>query len=513
MLYRPLQYFLYLIGIIIALQPSYIHPDEHFQSLEILTIRFFNIKGTIPWEFQSINPARSFVPLYLFYGPLFYFLKHAIDVHKNPLIILYSSRLYTYIIYIITLKFYLKNNNNTKKNRKLGFIIILSSYVTWTYQSHTFSNSTETIILLLVLSLYEKILSEHHTTTNNTRLSILLGCLISIGTFNRMTFGSFILLPSLKLFIQFYSKKANWKYLLYLITSFTIVSFLSIQIDSILYHDNYTLTVDPTKWIITPLNNIKYNLNESNLSLHGLHSRYTHLLINLPQIIGPLFLIFPYIIIKTWKSLSTLSIVSTLLILSSFKHQELRFLIPLTPLIITSVIISIKDLHIIRSTKVKKLIVIQWIIFNLIMGIIVGIFHQSGIIPIMMENSRANSTSREIWWKTYSPPTWLYMNPNLQVINDKNNYHVSELDKTHDYVFDMKGCDVEILYDTIETILQDQNDADTVIKVIIPKGVENEFLTLNGTIYIEETNVYSWRHLDLDHGITFGLSVFNVTRN
>lgn len=40
--------------------------------------------------------------------------------------------------------------------------------------------------------------------------------------------------------------------------------------------------------VLTPLNNLVYNLNVDNLAKHGIHPRYTHLLINLPLLFGPL---------------------------------------------------------------------------------------------------------------------------------------------------------------------------------------------------------------------------------
>lgn len=40
--------------------------------------------------------------------------------------------------------------------------------------------------------------------------------------------------------------------------------------------------------VITPWNNLMYNLNVDNLAQHGIHPRYTHIAINLPLLYGPL---------------------------------------------------------------------------------------------------------------------------------------------------------------------------------------------------------------------------------
>jgi hypothetical protein len=42
--------------------------------------------------------------------------------------------------------------------------------------------------------------------------------------------------------------------------------------------------------VVTPLNNLIYNMNTENLALHGIHPRYTHFAINLPLLYGPLFI-------------------------------------------------------------------------------------------------------------------------------------------------------------------------------------------------------------------------------
>ena len=49
------------------------------------------------------------------------------------------------------------------------------------------------------------------------------------------------------------------------------------------------ISTDPlnfSNYIITPLNNLLYNSSYDNLAQHGIHPYYTHILINLPQILG-----------------------------------------------------------------------------------------------------------------------------------------------------------------------------------------------------------------------------------
>lgn len=41
-------------------------------------------------------------------------------------------------------------------------------------------------------------------------------------------------------------------------------------------------------FVLTPLNNLLYNMDVDNLKQHGLHPRYLHLLVNTPMLYGPL---------------------------------------------------------------------------------------------------------------------------------------------------------------------------------------------------------------------------------
>lgn len=44
------------------------------------------------------------------------------------------------------------------RHRRLAVTLVASSYVTWTYQTHTFSNSIETIVVLWSLVMIQRIL-------------------------------------------------------------------------------------------------------------------------------------------------------------------------------------------------------------------------------------------------------------------------------------------------------------------------------------------------------------------
>ena len=165
--------------------------------------------------------------------------------------------------------------------------------------------------------------------------------------------------------------------------------------------------------IITPLNNFRYNTQSSNLASHGLHSHHQHFLVNLPQLLGPalvllIILLWPMDLDKlkmVFENPRITSALSGTFLLSVIPHQEPRFLLPCVPLLLTCIRLP-------RSTRWKRNFWMAWICFNSIMGILMGIYHQGGIIPAQLaiptviEEADASSTTI-FWWKTYPPPTYL----------------------------------------------------------------------------------------------------------
>ena len=175
--------------------------------------------------------------------------------------------------------------------------------------------------------------------------------------------------------------------------------------------------------VITPLNNIIYNSQTSNLAQHGLHPHYQHLLANLPQLLGPALVLlvgqcYPFgqrtltsVLFNPRLSSATTSI----LILSIIPHQESRFLLPCVPLLLTC-------LRLPTSPRLRTAFWSSWAVFNLLLATLMGSYHQAGIVPaqlsvpsIVQQSLNTTSSSSEnievFWWKTYPPPTYLLGSP------------------------------------------------------------------------------------------------------
>lgn len=102
------------------------------------------------------------------------------------------------------------------RHRRVAVLLVASSYVTWTYQTHTFSNAIETLVVAWSLVLIERTVavpvntvcitafssvSEADKTQHHTPLlaPAFLGTMVVFGFFNRITFPAFLLIPGLRL--------------------------------------------------------------------------------------------------------------------------------------------------------------------------------------------------------------------------------------------------------------------------------------------------------------------------
>lgn len=161
-------------------QRSYIHPDEFFQGVEIISGDLFNCSDKIyrAWEFELKNdqePIRNIVIPYLFYGIPLYILKvlsnlgsikdytlsptsmtdsNILTVQANTLI--YYPRLFM-TMYSLTIDLcLLKISCLCEFDESSVLLLFSSSYVTIVYLTRTFSNSIETILFSILVYLVIK---------------------------------------------------------------------------------------------------------------------------------------------------------------------------------------------------------------------------------------------------------------------------------------------------------------------------------------------------------------------
>ncbi|EER27410.1 GPI mannosyltransferase, putative [Coccidioides posadasii C735 delta SOWgp] len=390
-MWRRTYLILLVIRIYFALSPSYLHPDENFQGPEIFAEQVYSYPAHLTWEFTSSKPIRSIFPLWLSYGlpmtVLKWFWTETGSGSTPPYLIYYVLRGTMFGLSFVLEDWAIHELITSPRHRREAVVLVASSYVTWTYQTHTFSNSLETLLVAWSLVVIQRILENR------------------VGFTSMRAQNSPWVVTTPFAFVS-------------LALSGIIFSLVAIYADTSFYSSSPVSISDIfRKPIITPLNNLLYNSDKTNLASHGLHPHYQHFLINAPQLLGPVYvLLIASIFSRSSRSnfsllnMRALSALTGTLILSVFPHQESRFLIPCVPLLLTCF-----------RLPNPRVFLVTWIAFNSIMGLLLGVYHQGGIIPAQLQiptiisnlnpglekGPASQETANVFWWKTYSPPLWL----------------------------------------------------------------------------------------------------------
>lgn len=74
-----------------------------------------------------------------------------------PVLLFYALRALMFVLSFVLEDWALHELLPIHKERRVATLLVASSYVTWTYQTHTFSNSIETLIVLWCLVLVGRI--------------------------------------------------------------------------------------------------------------------------------------------------------------------------------------------------------------------------------------------------------------------------------------------------------------------------------------------------------------------
>lgn len=454
-----------LVRFVVCLQTSYLHPDEFFQSFQYI------YQDNVPWEFTTDHIARSSVPLYIFYYPL---VTLGTWLNLSPFVIYLLVKLEFCLISWQTIEWCLYRILPIKHERVKASFFANTAYVTLVYQSHTFSNSIETCLLLYVVYVINDIRSHLENAQANYSYSvpnlILLGAAIALGLFNRITFVAWLLAPSYFLVKYLFKEPAR---AIVPIASFALSAYIFVLID--------TYNFNAPEYVITPLNNLLYNTDSANLAKHGLHPLWTHIVVNYPQIMGPLiFLLFPFTSEYT-KTTPFISYVSGIAVLSLIPHQELRFLTPLVPLACCCVSFN-------RSKRTISLLIKLWIAFTVAMTILMGILHQGGVVPALDYLYSIQGDRTLLFWRTYKPPTFLLKDYHSTVASTYFNRDTDDL-------FHIDTLSVNTTIDFM--------GMDTANFLNITQGLQSSspvYLVAPLNAMLNMTPIWSTRwHYDLDH--------------
>lgn len=341
---RKIGYYWVLAALRIALtltpQTGYIHPDEYFQSIEVISGDHFDIDIYKPWEFNTSFPIRTaLIPQIIIGIPYsilrrlspytFYYLNVSL---RSPYFLVLFPRLLMCSLSFVSDYCLYKICCMYGQNYRTRLMIYASSYVMLIYATHTLSNAVELVLTALLLyftsqcmAYSEKVViqsdylsdkyKEAKTGVERVKYYKLKASLPShslnhcfkiatitiIGIFNRPTFIAFALSP-----IFFWLQRGLGSKTIgfgdFHIRLFTFVAcgiptaIFFILVDS--FYFGYltmaeigNLEIGMSNFVVTPLNFLKYNANSKNLEVHGLHPHYVHLVVNVPLLYNALGII------------------------------------------------------------------------------------------------------------------------------------------------------------------------------------------------------------------------------
>ena len=116
----------------------------------------------LTWEFTSADPVRSVFPLWPVYGLPMLLLKwlwigNGNDGDIPPIAVFWTLRVLMFAVSFVLEDWALHELVQSPRHRRVAILLVASSYVTWTYQTHTFSNSIETLAVAWSLVLIQRI--------------------------------------------------------------------------------------------------------------------------------------------------------------------------------------------------------------------------------------------------------------------------------------------------------------------------------------------------------------------
>nr|XP_033797993.1 GPI mannosyltransferase 4 [Geotrypetes seraphini] len=431
-------------------QTGYLHPDEFFQSPEVMAGDVLQLQVFRPWEFLPPSPCRSVVSPFITSGISFWVIHslQQLDILKNP------PSSYTLLVFprfFVTLSSFLLDlciyhvAPLWGADRWPALALLAGSYVTTVFYTRTWSNAIEGLLFALLLLLVSSdaapgtlAMPQH----SRRKQSSLLGVLLVTGFFNRPTFPAFAVVPVLCWAgrLSRYNVLQMTKELLKLVPSATATAIVFIVADTLYFtpvqcqKSSILSFVAHVGWnaVGTPLNFLTYNLSPSQLAQHGTHHRLTHLVVNGILLFGILHLWALSALTKSCMyclcqmkrthkmppgpvPVLLLFCFVPLTLLSMFSHQEPRFLIPLIlPLVLLNA----------RGSKIAR-----WrfaiVCFNVAGAIFFGLLHQGGLVPalghlekILRSESQQNNASSVtlLFAHTYMPPRFLLSIPQQNML-------------------------------------------------------------------------------------------------
>ena len=449
---------------------GYVHPDEHFQSIQPAFRDAFGgddamVKTSthIPWEFTAKMPVRSSIAHGLMSSvPYRIWMRISPSNTSKTWWLLAAPRatmtLYSLIVDFVAIKI-AKKKTNSNAFRYVP-ILLATSWPMFVIQTRPFSNGLEaTIFAMVLIGMMDSMTSRKSSAGENKKSAmevlkedfalVLRGALIAVGIFVRFTFAIFVaplvvfesarFLRTPKLAMEFLRR-----------SSIVAVSF-AVSASAIAKTDARYYERSEEEFYFAPWHSLVYNVKFAGKH-HGEHFRLTHLLLNGFLLFGPAYALCAWKMIKetvtrrknaeengseTSQSMRPIlySAFASIAVLSISSHQEARFLLPamLPVLVVASYELArlyenetpvpVKDRYTKKTTggvRVKfSLFWLVWVAFNATVTLFYGFAHQAQISSAVLDlpsfatdpdgvgSGNGNAKALVAFWRTYPPPNAL----------------------------------------------------------------------------------------------------------
>ncbi|XP_066461522.1 GPI mannosyltransferase 4 [Eleutherodactylus coqui] len=456
----------------LAPQKGYLHPDEFFQSPEVIAGDILDLEINRPWEFLSASPCRTVLIPLLTSGTAFWIInilhrfQSEIALNSSYVLLVLPRLIITILSFLLDYTVY-RVATAWGSNPWKALVLLAMSPVTLVFYTRTISNAVEGLLFALLLLLTKPDEGNLVSNSYKGKRHHFIGLVLTFGFFNRPTFLCFAFVPLIYWAAQSGSQKSYFSHASIILTVMKILpsailfSVIFVVADTIYYTGHWPLSMNnmegfikllTNNMILTPINFLHYNMNPENLAKHGVHPRITHMAVNGFMLFGLFHLSAVCSAINMirnvmWSKYNSdkspddkplphqtrlllMFYFAPLIFLSFFNHQEPRFLIPL----IIPLVLLVSNYN--RTVKTKCVI----FLFNITGALFFGSLHQAGLIPslfhiqqIVQSKSASGNMSCHhtvLFTHTYMPPLYL--------LNLKKG-------QTSVDIIDLAGCTQEVM--------------------------------------------------------------------
>jgi len=367
---------------------GFIHPDEVFQTIEMIHYRIFGQYGwgqTIPWEYNSghpSGPARSWFFVIILAGVYRFVMLFGVT---NPLNLILSARIFLSLFSIMTVltSYYF---GREAFNKPVGLITAFLVGFWWFFPfwaSRTMTDSISSDLLFLSIFLAYRCIKKIKQPKKRFTTSLIAGILVGLAFMIR--FPSALMGFPLAFLIIGYSirdivvvqKKENaekFTFKKFIVAFSPLWGFVIGAFSMVLVQGVLDLVTWPGEGFLTsPINFFIYNIVEGHSADHGT-AHWSHYLTGFYTDFAyqflPIFLLFFFVELFSQRKLETKGILFSIIIFwiiifSSIAHKEFRFIMSILP--ICFMIVASGIYRIVKMFQNKKF---RYTVLALILGAI-----------------------------------------------------------------------------------------------------------------------------------------------